>query len=137
MRKRLAAAAAALIFLGVALGIRMLAGSPILDSSAPLAQYSGTALYASMIYAGVFVLFPVVTPAIAAGAAIAFCWLVELFQLTGVPAQLSERSLLARLALGVHFDPTDLLRYVIGVVPLLALHLWLKTPKPTSPPEPT
>jgi len=36
-------------FPAVALGIRLLAGGGVLDSSGALAQRSGTALYASMI----------------------------------------------------------------------------------------
>jgi hypothetical protein len=47
-RLRLAALAAGIGFLGVALGIRVLASTGgVLDSSGALAQYSGTALYAS------------------------------------------------------------------------------------------
>ncbi|SNY66403.1 Protein of unknown function [Paractinoplanes atraurantiacus] len=117
------AAIAAAGFLALALGIRLLAaGGGVLDSSGALAQYSGTALYASMVYAGVFLLFPTAKPAGAGLAAIGFCWTVELFQLTGVPADLSTRSTLARLALGVAFDPTDLIWYAAGVVPLVLLH---------------
>ncbi len=122
-RVRLAALAAAGGFLAVALGIRVLGGgSGVLDSSGALAQHSGTALYASMIYAGVFLLRTGATPLFAGAAAIAFCWLVELLQLTGVPAKLSEQSLIARLVLGVQFDALDLAWYVAGVLPLVALH---------------
>ncbi|WFE23046.1 DUF2809 domain-containing protein [Solwaraspora sp. WMMD937] len=122
-RVRSAGLAAAGGFLAVALGIRVLAGGDgVLDSSGALQQYSGTALYASMVYAGVFVLAPGAGPIVAGAGAVAFCWLVEFLQLTGVPAELSERSLLARLVLGVHFDPTDLAWYVVGVLPLVLLH---------------
>ncbi|MEV6306347.1 DUF2809 domain-containing protein [Actinoplanes sp. NPDC051861] len=122
-RTRGAALAAVAGFLGLALGIRLLVSDGgILDGSGALAQNSGTALYASMIYAGVFVLVPTVRPAVAGAAAICFCWTIELLQLTGVPATLSSHSLLARLALGVTFDPEDLLWYVVGVLPLAALH---------------
>lgn len=54
--------------------------------------------------------------------AVAFCWLVEFLQLTGIPAALSERSVVARLALGVQFDATDLVWYLVGVLPLVLLH---------------
>jgi Protein of unknown function (DUF2809) len=122
-RVRLGALAAAGGFLAVALGIRVLAGrGGVLDSSGALAQYSGTALYAAMIYAGVFLLVPGAKPWAAGAAAIAFCWLVELFQLTGLPAELSERSLVARLVLGVQFDARDLAWYAVGVLPLAVLH---------------
>ncbi|MEU8007771.1 DUF2809 domain-containing protein [Catellatospora sp. NPDC049111] len=114
--RRLHALAAAIAVLVIALLIRALADGP-------LEQHSGTALYASMIYAGVFVLRPRTTPLLAGAVAITFCWLVELSQLTGLPAYLSEHSLLARLALGVAYDPLDMLWYPAGVLPLVAVHL--------------
>jgi len=122
-RIRLVALAAASAFIAVALGIRVLASSGgILDSSGAIAQYSGTALYASVVYAGVFVVAPSTRPSLAAAVAIFFCWLVEFLQLTGVPAELSQRSMLARLVLGVQFDAVDLPWYAVGVLPLAVLH---------------
>jgi hypothetical protein len=122
-RVRLAGLAAAGGFLAIALGIRFLAsGDGVLDSSGALQQHSGTALYASMVYAGVFVLVPRATPVVAGAAAVGFCWLVELLQLTGIPAALSERSVIARLVLGVQFDATDLAWYPVGVLPLVLIH---------------
>ncbi|MFG1869246.1 ribosomal maturation YjgA family protein [Micromonospora arborensis] len=112
---RLLMPVAALLFLGLALLIRAV------DDGA-LRQYSGTALYASMVWAAVLFLWPRMTPLPAGAVATAFCWLVELAQLTGVPADLSARSLAARLALGVQFDPVDLAWYPVGVAPLLVLH---------------
>lgn len=121
--RRLIAIVAAGGFLAMALGIRKLAGGPdMLDSSGALAQCSGTALYASIIYAGVFALEPRIRPLTAAATAIAFCWLSELLQRTGLPAYLSERSLVARLVLGVQFDINDLAWYPVGIVPLAVLH---------------
>ncbi|WP_130335676.1 DUF2809 domain-containing protein [Micromonospora kangleipakensis] len=108
---------AAALFLAVALTIRAL-------SDGRLEQYSGTALYASMVYAGVLFLWPRMSPLPAGAVAVAFCWAVECAQLTGIPAALSARSLLARLVLGVQFDPTDLLWYPVGVAPLVAAH-WM------------
>ncbi|MCM0677177.1 DUF2809 domain-containing protein [Micromonospora phytophila] len=107
--------AAAGAFLAVALVIRAVADGG-------LEQHSGTALYASMVWAGVLALRPRTAPLPAGAVAIAFCWLVELSQLTGIPATLSARSLLARLALGVQFDPLDLAWYPAGVLPLVVLH---------------
>ena len=123
------ALAAATGFLLVGLGIRVLAsGGGVLDSSGALAQHSGTALYAAMIYAGVFIVRPRTTPWMAAAVALAFCWLVEALQLTGLPAELSERSLAARLVLGVQFDPLDLAWYAVGVLPPALLHGALARP---------
>ncbi|MER7002366.1 DUF2809 domain-containing protein [Dactylosporangium sp. NPDC000555] len=117
---RLAMVALAVLALAVALGIRAASGT-VLESANDLEQYSGTALYASMVYAGVVFLRPRTAAWAAGTAAIGFCWAVELFQLTGVPATLSAHSVVARLALGVAFDPTDLLWYPVGVVPLVVL----------------
>lgn len=105
----------AALVLAVALAIRAL-------SDGRLEQYSGTALYASMVYAGVLFLWPRMSPLRSGAIAVAFCWAVECAQLTGIPAALSARSLLARLVLGVQFDPTDLLWYPVGVVPLVVVH---------------
>jgi hypothetical protein len=116
MRARLAAVAAVALVLGLAFGIRAV-------SDGWLEQHSGTALYASMIYAGVFVLWPSMPPVRAGLVAVGFCWAMEFFQLTGIPAALSARSLLARLALGVQFDAVDVAWYPVGVVPLVVLHL--------------
>jgi hypothetical protein len=118
---RLLALVTAVFAVAVAYTIRV---DGLLTSGGPLAQHSGTALYATMVYAGVVFLWPRMFPPLAGGIAIAFCWLVEAFQLTGVPAALSARSLLARLALGVQFDLTDVAWYPVGVVPLVALHYW-------------
>lgn len=108
----------AALSLAVALCIRFFADGTI-------EQVSGTALYASMVYAGVVFVRPRLSPWISAAIAVAFCWIVEFSQLTGVPAYLSERSLVARLALGVQFDGVDVLWYPAGVVPLAALHALL------------
>ena len=107
--------------MALALGIRLAAGS-VLDSSNPLNQVSGTVLYASAVYGGVLFLRPGSRPHWVAAGAAAFCWLVELFQLTGLPAAWSAHSVAARLALGVHFDPYDLVWYLVGVLLAAALH---------------
>ncbi|MEU4775221.1 DUF2809 domain-containing protein [Micromonospora sp. NPDC023644] len=114
-RCRILLLAAAALFLVVALAVRAAADGG-------LEQHSGTALYASMVWAGVLFLRPRLSPPAAGAIAIAFCWAVEASQLTGVPAALSARSLLARLALGVQFDPVDLAWYPVGVLPLVAVH---------------
>ena len=113
---RLLALGAVALILGLGLGIRAV-------SDGWAAQHAGTALYASMIYAGVFALWPRLSPLWAGALAVGFCWAVEFFQLTGIPGDLSERSLLARLVLGARFDWTDIAWYPVGVVPLVALHL--------------
>ncbi|SDT70046.1 ribosomal maturation YjgA family protein [Actinoplanes derwentensis] len=121
LRSRLAWLGAAAGFLAVALVIRA-----IVPLGSPVEQVSGTALYASMVYAGVLFLVPGLTPYRAGGLALLWCWGAELFQLTGIPAVLSAQSLLARLVLGAAFDPLDLLWYPLGVIPLVAAHRLLR-----------
>ncbi|MEV6848002.1 DUF2809 domain-containing protein [Actinoplanes sp. NPDC051411] len=136
LRVRLIAVAAIAAFLALAFGIRLaFTGGNVLNSSPGLAQYSGTALYAATVYAAVFALFPRTRPGPAAAAAIAFCWLIEFFQMTGIPAHLSDQSALARLALGRTFDPTDLLWYALGVLPLALLHHLVTRHRPAGPPR--
>ncbi|MFI5842874.1 DUF2809 domain-containing protein [Catenuloplanes sp. NPDC051500] len=108
----------AVLALAVALSIRFFADGAI-------EQFSGTALYASMVYAAVVFLWPRLSPWSSGAIAVAFCWAVEFSQLTGIPAELSERSLLARLALGVQFDLIDVFVYPAGVVPLVLAHALL------------
>src|SRR5690349_16221273 len=104
-------------FLAVALAIRATA-------TGVLQNASGTALYASMVYVAIVFLAPRIRPVPAGVIAVAFCWAVEVSQLSGVPAYLSARSIVARLVLGVAFDPADLAWYPVGVVPLVIVH-WL------------
>lgn len=113
--------AAAAGFLAIALTIRAVAAGS-LNSSGRLEQYSGTALYASMVYAGILFLWPHRSPLAAGAMAWAWCWTMECFQLTGVPAFLSARSLAARLVLGVQFDAVDLLWYLPGIIPLVVTY---------------
>lgn len=113
---RLAAALSGAAAIALAFAIRAVADGP-------LEQHSGTALYACLIYAIVVFLWPRLRPAVAAVAATGFCWAVELAQLTGVPAALSDKSIVARLVLGVAFDPVDLIWYPVGALVFMVLHL--------------
>jgi hypothetical protein len=55
-----------------------------------------------------------VTPLTAAGSALAASWGIEFLQPSQVPAELSQRSGIARLVLGSTFNPPDLFWYAIG-----------------------
>lgn len=104
---RLAAAGAVVVTVGAGLGLRAVAtGSP--------AKYGGDALYTVLIYALIVLVLPRVTALRAAAGALAASWVVEFLQLTGVPAELSRHSGLARLVLGSTFNPPDLLWYAVG-----------------------
>jgi hypothetical protein len=119
VRVRLSMLAAAGGFL--ALGLLIRAGG-----SGRVEQHSGTALYASMTYVGALFLRPRWSPPAAGGAALAWCWAVECFQVSGIPAELSARSLLSGLVLGIQFDPVDLLWYPAGIAPLVVVHSLLR-----------
>ncbi|MFI5888596.1 DUF2809 domain-containing protein [Actinoplanes sp. NPDC051513] len=105
----------------MAFGIRVITGST-LETTGALEQISGTALYASAFYGGLLFLFPRARAAVLAAASVGFCWAVELFQLTDVPARLAEHSVVARLVLGESFDPADLAWYVLGVALAVGAH---------------
>ena len=112
------------VSLGVAFGIRLLTGSTM-ETTGAVEQISGTALYASSFYGALLFVWPRARAAVLAAASVGFCWAVEFFQLTHVPARLSAHSMVARLVLGEMFDPADLVWYVLGVAVAAAAHHWL------------
>lgn len=78
------------------------------------AKYAGSALYTVLLCALVAFCAPRARPLAVAGAGLALSWAVEFFQLTGVPAGLSERSGVARLVLGSTFNGPDLFWYAVA-----------------------
>ncbi|WP_326767087.1 DUF2809 domain-containing protein [Streptomyces sp. NBC_01591] len=106
-RARAVAAGAAVLTVLAGLGVRA-----FMDGD--LAKYAGDALYTVLICALVAVLAPGARPVVKAGTALAFSWAVELLQLTGVPADLSRHSAVARLVLGSTFNAPDLFWYAVG-----------------------
>ncbi|MBM7436938.1 DUF2809 domain-containing protein [Streptomyces sp. HB132] len=117
---RATAAAAALVTVAAGLGVRSAAGGDV-------AKYAGDALYTVLIHTLVVLLAPRLRPLTAAGAALAFSWAVELAQLTGVPAELAQRSMAARLVLGSTFNAPDLLWYAVGAALAWAVHSRLRS----------
>lgn len=106
-------------FAGVAFAIRAAMDGPI-------EQYSGAALSAAIVYTIVIFIWPRISPLLAGGAAIAYCWFIEFAQLTPIPAALSQRNWLARQLLGAQFDLIDVAWYPVGVIPLVAVHWFLR-----------
>ncbi|MFF8613880.1 DUF2809 domain-containing protein [Streptomyces sp. NPDC015350] len=123
-RARAVAAGGAVLTVLVGLGVRALADGDF-------AKYAGDALYTVLICALVAVIAPGARPAVAAGAALAFSWAVELLQLTGIPADLAGRSAVARLVLGSTFNAPDLFWYAVG-----AGFAWAVAALVTSPSSP-
>jgi hypothetical protein len=79
----------------------------------PLADLAGDAVYAAFVYALVVVAAP--RTRFAAVIAFVLCALVELAQLTGLPARAVDAVPVLRYALGTTFAPADLLAYAVGV----------------------
>lgn len=80
------------------------------------ASAAGDVLYAVLVYALVVALAPRWRHAVAAGTAVAVCWLVEAAQLTSFPAALADVWWPVRYVLGTSFVWTDLLLYAVGVL---------------------
>ncbi|WP_223690060.1 ribosomal maturation YjgA family protein [Leifsonia poae] len=80
-----------------------------------LGGFLGDALYAALIYVLVAFIAPRVRIVVPVAVALAFCWSIEVFQLTPVPAELSQTIPGASLVLGSTFQWFDLVAYAIGV----------------------
>lgn len=75
---------------------------------------AGDGLYAALVYVLVAILIPSKPKVLIAAAAFAVCVMIELFQLTGLPAELGESWPPLRLVLGTTFGTADLLAYAVG-----------------------
>ncbi|MEW1691005.1 DUF2809 domain-containing protein [Streptomyces sp. NPDC091265] len=114
-RARFAAAGAAALTVAAGLGVRTVAdGAP--------AKYAGDALYTVLICALFALCAPRARPFAVAAAGLVLSWAVELFQLTGVPADLSRHSAVARLVLGSTFNAPDLFWYAVGAAAAWGVH---------------
>lgn len=107
MVSRTTAVGAAVLTIAAGLGVGAVAEGDI-------AKYAGDALYTVLICTLVLVVAPRTRPAAMAGIGLAVSWAVELLQLTGLPADLSRHSTVARLVLGSTFNAPDLFWYAVG-----------------------
>lgn len=80
----------------------------------PLADFAGDALYAVMVYLVIACVFPRARVLAVGFSALAVCTLIEVFQLTGLPALWAESFWPVRLVLGAGFDARDLIAYAVG-----------------------
>ncbi|MGW0750749.1 ribosomal maturation YjgA family protein [Streptomyces sp. NPDC002587] len=122
VRTRLAAAGAAVAIVGAGLALRAVAAGSV-------AKYGGDALYTVLLLALVVLAAPRVTPLRAAAGALTASWVIELLQLSGIPAELSQRSTGARLVLGSTFNPPDLFWYTVGAAAGWLIHTAITTRK--------
>jgi len=93
--------------------------------SGPLADLAGDALYAVLVYLVIAFVFPRASMLRVGLSALSICALIELFQLTGLPAVWAEGFWPIRLVLGAGFDALDLVAYAVGVVLATACDLAL------------
>ncbi len=75
---------------------------------------AGDGLYAVLVYVLVAILIPSKPKALIAAVAVTACVMIELFQLTGIPAELGESWPPFRLVLGTTFGAADLFAYAGG-----------------------
>ncbi|MFD2771474.1 DUF2809 domain-containing protein [Cellulomonas phragmiteti] len=80
-----------------------------------VADLAGGALYAALVHLAVLLVAPRTRPTTAAGTALGVCVVVELAQLTDVPAAVATAWPPAAYVLGTTFVATDLAAYAAGV----------------------
>lgn len=105
-----------------------------------LADFLGDALYTVMVALGLTVVLPRVRLAVVAALGLAWCWAVELAQLTGLPAAAVAAWPPLRFALGTTFQAVDLLAYVVGAAAatgLLSAMASAVVPRARQSPVPT
>lgn len=107
LRSRALPLVVAVVVLAVGLGVR---GAP----SLPGADKAGDVVYAVLVVVLLWLLRPDVGARTFASVGLAWCWAVELLQLTAVPGAAARRLPLSRLVLGSGFDPLDLVAYAVG-----------------------
>lgn len=103
-------AAATVVVLAVAAGLIV-----HLQLAGDGGDIAGDALYALAVYAGLVLIVPRASTAVVAAMAAAWCVGVELFQLTGLPAQWGAEFGPVMLVLGTVFDARDLVVYAVTV----------------------
>jgi len=114
--RRLGAAACVLPVIALGLGARFL-------GSGLAADLAGGVVYAVLIYVLATFLRPRAGHVANALAALVFCVLIELLQLTEIPADLAAFFPPVRLVLGTTFVPLDLLAYGLGTALALGIDL--------------
>jgi len=112
-RRRLPVLALAALVIAAGLGVHYLLGGE-------LAAFLADALYAVLIALLVMLVAPRTRPALVAGIAFAVCALVELAQLSSIPAALARAFPPSALVLGSGFAWSDLVAYALGVLAVLA-----------------
>lgn len=95
-----------------------------------VADASGGVFYTALAYVLLGIAAPRTRPGTLGALALAVSVAVELFQLTGVPAELADVWLPFRLALGTTFAVTDLPAYAVGAALAVAADRYVTRPVP-------
>lgn len=98
----------------------------------PLGDVGGDVLYAVAAYVLVVLVLSRVRPLAAAGIALAWCWVVEALQATGVAAAVNDAVPPAAWLLGSTFAVRDLVCYLVGVAAACAVDAWAATRRPRT-----
>lgn len=91
-----------------------------------VADLAGGVAYTAFAYVLVALLLPDWAPIRVAAAALAFSFAIELFQLTGLPADLNAWFSPLRLVLGTSFAASDLAAYAVGAALAFAVDGWAR-----------
>jgi len=117
-RSRLGLALTAVAVIAAGLAVRAL-GPDV------AAKPAGDALYAVLVVVLVALVRPTARTWVVAAVAWAVCAAIELAQLTGVPARLTEAWWPARLVLGTTFHAPDLVWYAVGAALAAGADAWV------------
>jgi hypothetical protein len=120
-RRRSRLALAGVVVIAAGLAVRALGSASGLDL---IAKPAGDALYAVLVLVLVAFVRPTARTWVVATVAWTVCAAIELGQLTGVPAHLTEAWWPARLVLGTTFHAPDLVAYAIGVALAAGVDAW-------------
>ncbi|MFE6734349.1 DUF2809 domain-containing protein [Microbacterium sp. NPDC057650] len=115
LTRRLVLATAALVTVAAGLAVHLLAPPGLVSDAA------GDILYAALITSLVLFVAPRARWWVTAAIALAWCFGVELLQLTSLPAQWAASFPPLRLVFGLGFSPWDLLWYTAGVTLVVAI----------------
>lgn len=91
--------------------------------SGPVADFAGDLLYAAMLYLLVAFFVPHLSTVVLGTVAVISCALIEVFQLTGLPALLASSFWPTGLILGTAFSPLDFVAYLAGAAGAAAADL--------------
>ena len=118
---RVRAVIGAIACVALGLGLQLLDRSLVID-------LVGSMLYVLLVGMLVLLIRPSLAAPAVAAIAFAVAALVELLQLTGIPAAIVDAVPLARLVFGSAFDPMDLVAYLVGAVLLVPIVAVIRRP---------